>query len=287
DTLDNIDPSVFDGVDIVIGGNQTPVRSPNAALNPLNPMNAGQILTPPANTTTTGDTGEESVAEPATPEIPALETPLKIPKAAGRARKVTRFDITLNSAGEIVDYYFEEINVDDSFEDDPDMTEIMRGYDTEVHSVELSERITRNYAGSQACEECHVGFMAAWEGFGHFSTYDTIEQSDAISDASCVKCHAIGYVEEPRLVSYDLVPDTLRNIGCEGCHNNGYRHITLQNHIATLAPDMRDTVTTTDTMATDITASTCNVCHIGEWAQDFNFQEEFNRSKAICESVGN
>ncbi len=292
DNLQNVDESLFADIDIVIGGRQNLVRSPNAALNPLNPHyrpglnQQGQLSTagqtPDSNTSPNGETGESEEEELI---LDPINTPLIVSKGQGRGRLVRRFDITLDHSGRIVDYFTEEIRVDDTNIDDPRMAEVARGYDSDVLVVELMGRVERSYAGSETCAECHPGYLEAWADHGHFHTYERIVNEDALDDRECTRCHAIGFNEEPRLLTYDLIKESHRNVGCEACHQNGKRHITLQRQLAGLSDEARANATTTDAMSTDITAGTCTHCHNGEHGDGFNFSEAMAAARAICQSI--
>jgi len=281
DNFDNVDTeTVFAGIDIVIGGRTNVGQSPNSTLNPDNPL-----YRPPPPQRGTSETPDTEIPEETEPVFEPLDLPLIVPKGAGRARLIRRFDIFLDGSGRIVDYYTTEFRVDDTNVDDPRLAEVARKYDTDVLAVELMGRVQRTYAGSLACEECHPGFLSAWSDQGHFNAYQTIVNENALDDRECTRCHAIGFVEEPRLLTYDLVAESHRDVGCEGCHPSGARHITFQNHLATLTPEARVNVTTPDTMETEILITTCTPCHTGEWAQDFNFIESMDAARALCQSV--
>ena len=303
--VDIQEENIFEGIDIAIGGNSQLQRSPHATYNPLNEqyiesqaiqyMNeTGQIVDDEGETETEPD-GEivtEIEGEPPNPveniEIPPLDIAvLLVPKSQSRGRLVRRLDVFFDASGRIIDYYTIELRADETREDDPRMDEIARGYDTEVLSVELNNRVERRFTGSQACGECHPGYYTAWSDFGHLHSYASVENSETPMDRKCTRCHAIGYVEEPRLLTYDLIPEQLRNVGCEGCHQNGYPHITLQNHLANLSPENRSSVTTTDTMAVDMMITTCQKCHNGyhEWSPPFDFQTAIESARVICTAV--
>jgi len=283
---------VFSGIDIVIGGKITLERSPNAALNELNPLYSPSASGSPANSgnpeSTDGETpaeGSETESEDAAFPFEPLAGPLMVSKAGGRGRLVTRLDIYLDPNGRIYDYYTEDIEVNDTNVDDERMNEVARLYDTEILSQELLAKVERSFAGSQACEECHPGYTEAWSENSHFESYNTIAESESAGDRDCTRCHAIGFVEEPRLLTYDLIAEKLRNVGCEGCHTNGQRHITLQKQLANLSADARATATTQDAMSVAIDQATCLLCHTGEWGANFDFNASMEAAKQICLSI--
>jgi len=278
DNFDNIDiPEVFGEIDIVIGGNQVLQRSPNAYLNPLNPLHN------PAMAQQQGLMDEFGNPLPMEP----VPTPILLKKGANRARLVTRLDITLNEQNEIVDYYSMEIRVDDTHIDDPNIADISRGYDTQILATELVNRLSNRFVGAAACEECHPGYVEVWRTHGHFNSFNTIADMGYLHDRECTRCHALGFSEEPRLLTYDLIPDHLRNLGCEGCHTNGKQHITIQNHLASLSPEQRANSNTADAMVTtEMYPVSCSTCHSGIWADnEVGIDAMFEESRALCQSV--
>lgn len=284
---------VFAGIDIVIGSKNVLQRSDNALFNPLNPFfNETMALNYMDESGQTGvdesnqDTSEGEETDPfANIELQPLTTPLMVPKAESRGRLVMRLDIFLDASGRIIDYWFEKPRVDDTNIDDPRMAEITRGYLEDVLAREMNARVERRFAGSQACEACHPGYLEAWSDFGHFNSYETIINDENGQASSCTGCHASGYFDEPMLLTYDLVPEELLNVGCEGCHQNGKQHITLKNHIASLSPENRDSVTTTDVMSQGITINSCQKCHTFEWSPEFNFEASIEAARGICTTV--
>jgi hypothetical protein len=285
---------VKDGLNVVIGGRARLDQSPNARQNPLNknydPSAVSGSMPEPVK-----GPADEIVKEKAAQvdQIAAINTlepipsPMFVPKAGGRGRLVTRLDITFNSSGKIVDYQWQEIEVSDKFEDDTRMDQIARGYDTEILSKELNAAVGRNYAGSQACYKCHPAFEAVWAKTGHFKAYDTIVSDNKLEDRTCTRCHAAGYAEEPRLLTYDLIPENLKYIGCEGCHVNGQRHIQLQDNLAKMTPEQRANATTTDPIKNPIEPSACALCHTGKYGVGWDGIKGIQDAKAICMAIPN
>ncbi|MFH1676022.1 MAG: multiheme c-type cytochrome [bacterium] len=298
DNLEKVDKEVLNGIDVIFGGNTQPQVSPNAQKNPLNPLyrntaksnknvvnaESGDNSTD-ENSPAQGDNQNPEMAEVA--DLAPLPLPMIMPKASGRGRLVTRLDLTLDSAGKIIDYYYKQIEVSDKFVDDPKMAEIARGFDRDVLSGDLTQRIGRNYAGSAACETCHPGFLEAWANGGHFKSYKSVESQNKLEDRECTRCHAIGFVEEPRLLTYDLIDPAHQNVGCEGCHDNGKKHITLKEHIERVSDDQRGNITTQDAMANLITREVCSGCHTPglDHGSMLNFDVAIEEAGAICKQA--
>jgi hypothetical protein len=285
-------------INMVIGGRQRPAPSENSVYNPLNERMYNPEMVPPAPPTEEGQTTEQppqqsnpQTERKSTDEIinglTPLPAPLFVPKAGARGRLVTRLDLTLNSSGRIVDYQFQEINVSDEYKDDPRMASIAEGFDRDVLTEELVPRVNVKIAGSTACYECHPAFEALWKDTRHFRSYETIAQSTDAGNRDCTRCHAIGFTEEPRLLTYDLIPENLRQVGCEGCHPNGQMHINLQKSLARMTPEQRANATITDSMVGPVLDATCIICHTGEYGVNWNGAAAIEEAMGKCKSVPN
>ena len=167
------------------------------------------------------------------------------------------------------------------------MTDIARGYDKDVLTEELNSRVVTEWSGSKACYECHPGFESVWAKQGHFKSYETISDAKALDDRSCTRCHALGYNKEPRLLTYDLIPDSVREVGCEGCHPDGERHVTLQKQLAAMTPEARANATITDPIKNPAEGSMCLTCHTGKSGVGFDPVAAIAAAKEICMSVPN
>lgn len=295
DLKDQLSEEVKAGLDLVIGGRMRADQSPNASQNPLNKL----YQRPPANAADSSNKMQQSQggskdnssasqsAENPLNNLPEITKPLIIPKASTRGRYITQLDVFLNDKGRIVDYQWEEIPVDEKFEDDPRMAEISRAYDTEILSSELNAKIGRIYSGSEACYTCHPGFRAVWQNHRHFKTYQRIVDENKLDDAKCTMCHAIGFTEEPRLLTYDLIDEKLRNVGCEGCHPSGERHINLWQDLLKRPPEQRANAATADPMSNVILPETCTACHSGKFGVGFDPGAAIKAAAELCKSVKN
>jgi hypothetical protein len=289
--------AVFQGVDIVIGTREPMQASPNATLNPDNPQynpNASRNPNTPPNPNTPAGTAtgspetsqpdSETEAEVAIDYLP-IPIPLTIPLAETQGKRINRVDIWLDSEGKPFDYTFTNIGLDPSIEDDVRMASIAEGYDRDVLIGELTDQVSMAFSGSQACEECHPGFLAAWADSPHFNTYQTIVDGDALNDRSCTACHAVGFYHKPRLILYESIPEVYKNVGCEGCHENGQSHINFVNYENSLPPERQSESTRTDPMANPIQPNICIKCHTGEWAQGFDATAAITAAGQICTAV--
>ena len=273
--------SVFEGVDIVIGGREQLTPSPNANLNPGNPLyrpgDTASAIDP--------DSDADTVTEPPEIEYLPISSPLLVPLATTQGKRLNRIDIWLDDEGRPFDYQFRSINLDPSYEDDPRMAQVAEGYDADVLIDELISQVSRSFSGSEACSECHPGFNEAWADHGHFHAYQTIMDQASYDDRSCTECHAAGFINKPRLLLYENIPENIRNIGCEGCHQNGQSHINYIESINMLTPEQLAEHPLTDQMAQLVQPSLCLKCHKGEFGEGFDATLSIEESRTICQSV--
>lgn len=105
------------------------------------------------------------------------------------------------------------------------------------------------YAGSQACLECHsptVNNVSHTRHFGAFTNALFVAQGGQ-SDASCLPCHTVGYGLPTGFVSASQTPH-LANVQCESCHGPAAVH----------AANPEDPVTKP---RVELAATVCGGCH--------------------------
>ncbi len=273
--------SVFEGADIVIATrvvtNHMPMpASPNATLNPANPAYY------PADV---ADQDQEVPIDESESLFTPLPVPLVVPKASTQGKSMVRIDIWLDSDGKPFDYTFSNFTLNQSYEDDPRLAGIAHEYDIDVLVDELTGQVTRRSLGIDGCIECHPGYIEAWADHGHFNSYRTIEDAGSLDDRTCTECHANGYHRKPRLMTYEFIPETHWNVGCEGCHQNGTAHLNYINLLETWTPEQLAENQRSDPMVAPIQANLCAKCHSGEWGVGFDFTASIEAAREICQSV--
>jgi hypothetical protein len=80
------------------------------------------------------------------------------------------------------------------------------------------------YTGSAACQPCHEPSYAAWEKSKHAGAMAALEKAGYDYSPECVVCHVVGYGATDGYVAATDTPG-LANVGCEGCHGRGGRHV--------------------------------------------------------------
>lgn len=138
---------------------------------------------------------------------------------------------------------YQKTPLDHRWADSPAMAANLAEYQAELHQLGWkglgltpAEHPTEHqFAGSDACRDCHT---AAWEVFErtpHFHTTETLValQPARHFDPECIACHAVGW--EPQKyypfktgwLGYSETPE-MYGQGCENCHGPAARHVAVE-----------------------------------------------------------
>jgi hypothetical protein len=84
------------------------------------------------------------------------------------------------------------------------------------------------YAGSEACQQCHAHAFTIWKASAHSSAYKTLVNAKRPGlrqfDGECIVCHTIGFAYKGGFT--DAVRTAhLENVGCESCHGPCNLHV--------------------------------------------------------------
>jgi PKD repeat protein len=117
-------------------------------------------------------------------------------------------------------------------------------------SFRLSQ--TNSFAGSGACAGCHGDKYTEYQGTGHATALSLIMDANGNftghANASCVKCHTVGYGQPTGFTNLATTPQ-LANVGCENCHGPAGWHKDSDHY--TIHP------------AVSIDPTICGSCHQG------------------------
>lgn len=132
------------------------------------------------------------------------------------------------------------------------------------------------YAGAQACLECHEATHRAELGTRHPRAFETLKLAHQEKNASCLPCHTVGYRLPTGFVSETATPH-LAGVQCENCHGPAANHAANPGDL-TARP------------RADIAGQVCGGCHNGahnptydEWKTSGHFAvvTDMNRSDRI------
>jgi nitrate/TMAO reductase-like tetraheme cytochrome c subunit len=85
------------------------------------------------------------------------------------------------------------------------------------------------YAGSAACQKCHISAYAVWEKSKHAHAVESMVARQGDKDPDCLKCHALGWYSEPPAGEKQGYMGNdpkgkLANVACESCHGAAKNH---------------------------------------------------------------
>lgn len=80
------------------------------------------------------------------------------------------------------------------------------------------------YAGAQACAECHEPVHRLTAHTGHAHALDTLKRIGQDKNPACLPCHTVGYGLPTGFVSETATPH-LAGVQCENCHGPAANHV--------------------------------------------------------------
>lgn len=117
------------------------------------------------------------------------------------------------------------------------------------------------YAGSQACLECHPNIHASEVTTRHANAFQTLVNIRQDRNPACLPCHTVGY-GLPTGYNTNTSPAHLRGVQCESCHGPAARHAANEMDL-TVRPRV------------EIASEVCGGCHTGSHHPTF---DEWNSS---------
>ncbi len=120
------------------------------------------------------------------------------------------------------------------------------------------------YAGSQACAECHEGVHSIELSTRHTQALQTLKAIGQDKNASCLPCHTVGY-GLPTGFKTELATPQLAGVQCESCHGPAAAHAANEMDL-------------TKRPRKEIAGQVCGGCHTGanhptyeEWKSSGHF----------------
>ena len=115
------------------------------------------------------------------------------------------------------------------------------------------------YAGAQACSECHENIHNSAMDTRHAQAYESLRQVGQNKNPSCFPCHTVGFALPTGFNSEFRTPH-LRGVQCESCHGPAGNHAANEND-----PLVRPRV--------EIASQVCGGCHNGSHHPTPTFEE--------------
>lgn len=114
-----------------------------------------------------------------------------------------------------------------------------------------------NYAGAEACSECHSEKHTTWSQTHHAEAFEALKAVGQNKNSSCLTCHTVGF-GQPTGFKDEATTPFFAGVQCESCHGPAADHAMKPMDLS------RRPVITRSAML-------CGGCHAG--AQDPNYDE--------------
>jgi 2',3'-cyclic-nucleotide 2'-phosphodiesterase (5'-nucleotidase family) len=155
--------------------------------------------------------------------------------AAGYDGKwMANLGLVLNPQGTLSKATFEAVELDDRWEDDPELAALYQDYlerlETEaatiVQSIPQQTPAGGSYVGSAQCISCHPDQATAWATTKHANAFATLVETNHDYSPSCFPCHTVGFGFIGGFLLPNMTPG-VANVQCESCHGAGADHVAL------------------------------------------------------------
>jgi hypothetical protein len=167
---------------------------------------------------------------------------------------------------QIEDPAIEIIQLDERFENSPEIEGLLKIYQQRLKDEELLKRVFKvdppsssAFIGNDDCAICHNKIFRHWAETRHASAYETLVRVEHEYDPECVSCHTIGLHYYTGFETVESTPK-MKGVGCESCHGPG------SNHKETQSKDYGS-----------VSADNCVVCHEDEHSPNFQFEEYWQK----------
>jgi len=146
---------------------------------------------------------------------------------------------------------YQVVPLDARFADAPEMQQVLAAYQYQLRQegwaglglqpalhprAKKPSDLLGQFAGSQACGDCHTRAYEKWQSTPHAHATQTLAELDPprLHDPECVSCHVTGWVPQkynPYHGGFHSLEKTplLAGNGCENCHGPGRAHIAAEN----------------------------------------------------------
>jgi hypothetical protein len=179
---------------------------------------------------------------------------------------------------------FQRVPLDKQFADSPAMHEALVAYQGQLQAMGwegLQVEALRHpsgfeFAGSQACGECHTKAFETWSNTPHAHATQTLVDLDPPRqyDPECVSCHATGWEPQkyvPFASGFDSLETTplLTANGCENCHGPGASHVKAELGEFDLADAAIEELRVAMRLPLERAEQTCLQCHDHDNSPEF------------------
>jgi hypothetical protein len=198
------------------------------------------------------------------------------------------------------EFRYQKVPLDHRFEDAPAMKQLMVDYQHQLETLGL-EALTRRaidhpqggqFAGSEACMDCHSTAHEVWINSPHAHATKTLEEltPPRHHDPECLSCHVTGWDPQgysPYTSGYESLTKTphLTTNGCENCHGPAKKHVDAENGDIDVTDEEREALYAAlrmeivenegnmDGQVDGKVVANCMLCHDVDNSPEFDFQK--------------
>ncbi|HZI09573.1 MAG TPA: multiheme c-type cytochrome [Myxococcus sp.] len=203
--------------------------------------------------------------------LPGIDPKLKALKQAKRDELVARKQALLSAppapdAG-INGFTLRFVPLESGLPSHPDAQALVAAYDADVGKMNLAwakehgqdcpppKKGQAAFVGNEPCRTCHEDAFPKWEQTKHSHAWETLEDLGKQFHLNCTSCHVTGWEQPGGVCRLDKVAGR-EDVGCEGCHGPGSKHINAPEKTNILASPGE---------------SLCVTCHNPENSPHFDF----------------
>ena len=190
---------------------------------------------------------------------------------------------------------YQVVPLDSRFKDSSPMKKLMASYQHQLRELnweglglrpvrhpraKSDDDVLGQFAGSQACADCHTKAHARWLETPHAHATETLAtlKPSREYDAECISCHATGWNQREYFFyrgGFQSLRETplLAGNGCENCHGPAQAHVLAESgEQATSAKRQAELRKSLRVSLEDARDNLCGTCHDGD--NDPNFSPE-------------
>jgi hypothetical protein len=163
-----------------------------------------------------------------------------ITSAYSQTKFMGELRVFVNSDNQITKQANRYISLDDAIPDDPAAADVVSSAHNEFTAEQTKaaqdaaaaqpplavlgqqQQQASPYTGAEACETCHQREYDIWKNTGHAHAMADLQKRNQQFDASCVKCHVVGFQQGGFVALYST--PQFANVQCESCHGPGRSH---------------------------------------------------------------
>lgn len=172
--------------------------------------------------------------------LPGIDPKLKALKQAKRDELVARKQALLSAppapATGVNGFTLRFVPLESGLPSHPDAQALVAAYDADVGKMNLAwakehgqdcpppKKGQAAFVGNEPCRTCHEDAFPMWEKTKHSHAWETLVDLGKQYHLNCTSCHVTGWEQPGGVCRLDKVAGR-EDVGCEGCHGPGSKHV--------------------------------------------------------------